>query len=305
MKKYTKDIVLVLITVIVVSVVSVSAAVHFNSANITFIPDNSSWNVSNTNDALNDLYDTSNRLINFKTTIAQAITNKGVETLPTDSAETMASNIENISTSNGLDISEIESYGYINTVENLFRHGSITKTVSLTNTTEILCVTVWNEGSIPTVSVNSDQAEVSLLDTAIYTSYKKTYVYLIKGKIGQSYTYIIDKSGGNDSGHRMAYYGNYSSITKVLSINSYGSEWTITLPYDGKYILMCGGIDGTSRLHTYNMDGAIKVTEGSGTDKAWPNNSAVFYIEGYKGQSLTLTLNPGGLGTTGTLLYIN
>ena len=60
MKKYTKEIVLVLITAIVVSVISVSATVYFNSENITFEPDDTNWNVSSTSSALNDLYSYAN-----------------------------------------------------------------------------------------------------------------------------------------------------------------------------------------------------------------------------------------------------
>ncbi|MGM9834401.1 MAG: hypothetical protein ACI31M_01305, partial [Bacilli bacterium] len=58
--KYTKEIMLVLITAIVVSVISVSATIYFNAENITFVPNNTNWNVSNTNTALNDLYSYAN-----------------------------------------------------------------------------------------------------------------------------------------------------------------------------------------------------------------------------------------------------
>ncbi|MGM9834423.1 MAG: hypothetical protein ACI31M_01425 [Bacilli bacterium] len=98
MKKNIKEVMLVLITVIVVSLVSVSAAVHFNSENISFEPKDTNWNVSSTSSALNDLYDTSNtKITNFKTTIAQAITDMGVTTAEDADAETMANNIKNIS----------------------------------------------------------------------------------------------------------------------------------------------------------------------------------------------------------------
>lgn len=58
MKEKTKIIISIIITFLVTSVLSVTATVYFNSENITFNPTNTNWKVTNTKEALNDLYTT-------------------------------------------------------------------------------------------------------------------------------------------------------------------------------------------------------------------------------------------------------
>ncbi|MGM9835045.1 MAG: hypothetical protein ACI31M_04645, partial [Bacilli bacterium] len=83
---------------------------------------------SSTSSALNDLYNTTNtKITNFKTTIAQAITDMGVTTEEESDAETMANNIRKLSSFNNIPdeaiIVELRNSYYQNYIT--FKNGSL------------------------------------------------------------------------------------------------------------------------------------------------------------------------------------
>ena len=94
---------LVITTIILTAGTTVFGAIVYNANQIGYTPSDASWSVNSVDTALNSLYVNSN---NFKSLIATAITNKGIATSVTDSAQTMATNISNISsrTASGMDL---------------------------------------------------------------------------------------------------------------------------------------------------------------------------------------------------------
>jgi len=101
MKKILKSrVFLVIITIILTLGTTVGAAVLYEANQVSYTPQDSSWNVSTVEGALNNLYSKFSTInteyTNFKSTIAQAITNVGIETEETATAQTMAENISNL-----------------------------------------------------------------------------------------------------------------------------------------------------------------------------------------------------------------
>ncbi|MGM9835077.1 MAG: hypothetical protein ACI31M_04805 [Bacilli bacterium] len=198
MKKYTKEIVLILITVIVISVISVSAAVHFNSENIVFEPEDTNWNVNNTSSALNDLYDTSTTKINnFKSSIAQAITDMGVATEVDADAETMANNIKSIS-GNSDSLASMSPLYKKGDEEGIMYGYTNSTNASLTFTSD--CVVEIANGAAGTLSVLQSTEPIDLTNVDAVLCY-----YTLRGLV---HSLLVDVNSLNGS-----YYVTVGSIT--------------------------------------------------------------------------------------------
>ena len=109
MKKiFNKKIILIILTIMLLVGTSVCAAVLYEANQVSYTPQYSSWNVNNVEEALNNLYSKFNTVKteyeNYKTQVAQALTNKGVDASGEDSVDEIITKIDQIKTSPSLSI---------------------------------------------------------------------------------------------------------------------------------------------------------------------------------------------------------
>ena len=122
-KKILKSkIFLVIVTMIFSVGTTVFAAIVYNANQISYTPSDENWSANRVDLALNDLY-TKNKTntteyLNFKSGIATAITNRGIETSSTDTVETMSANIASIAFNPSIELME---YRISNIKWNLYR----------------------------------------------------------------------------------------------------------------------------------------------------------------------------------------
>jgi len=98
MKKYLKvRFLLVILTMVLLVGTTVGAAVLYKANQVTYTPQDSSWNVSTVDEALNNLYGNFGTLKaehnKLKTEISKTLTNAGITTAPDASVDTMIENI--------------------------------------------------------------------------------------------------------------------------------------------------------------------------------------------------------------------
>ena len=119
MKKY---ILCTVIGIIIGSTITAGAAYVYSARDISYLPNDENWNVSNAGDALTslkeDLNNVNQNVTEYKQQITEALSDKGVSVDENSSMEDITSGISNMSTSKTISVTLSGNDDHVNVIVN-------------------------------------------------------------------------------------------------------------------------------------------------------------------------------------------
>ena len=229
--------------------IGVSATYVYTAKDISFLPSDENWNVSNASEAISslkeDLNTVNNNVSEYKNNIAQTLTDNGITTNSNDSFETIDNNIDDginnyksqINTCNSNYATLNSNYSTLNTNFTNYKKGVTTalknKGVNVTESSTLAQVQTGingiSKGTLKRVKVGSwssgyNESNTATINCTSIPNYKNLTANNFALELTGGY-------GGADTqdhvGHKSLTVGkSYNASTGVLTLTNLGDYWS-------------------------------------------------------------------------------